>query len=352
MKTFGVCGHFGGNANFTDGQTVKTKIVTKHLKEMFGSDNVSCLDTYQWKKHIIGLLFNAVKMSKQCDHVVLLLAYNGLKIFVPLFVLLSKIFKCKIHCLVLGAWLAEFLQEQPRLFKNIKKIHGVYAETKISEKQLKDLGLKNVYRIPNCKDLNILEEASDRTFSEPYPVLTFSRVEKPKGIEEACEAIRYVNETAGRTVYTLDIYGAVQPDYEEEFNKLKEEFPEYINYKGVIPYEGTEKVLKDYFAMLFPTRYPTEGQPGALLDCYAAGVPVIAVEWQSSREFVDDGVTGIIIDFSLKDRILENTLMKVAEKPEILTDMRKNCLKEAEKYLASNVVKKFADLAMGEGVEL
>ena len=348
MKTFGVCGHFGGNANYTDGQTVKTKIFTKHMKKMVGDENVYCIDTYQWKKHIFGLLFKAVKMSKNCDNVVVLLAYNGLKVFIPLFVLLSKIFRCRIHCVVLGAWLADFLQEQPRLFKNMKKIYGVYAETMVSEKSLKDIGLTNVYRIPNCKDLDIKSQSEFTKFSEPYPVLTFSRVEQPKGIEEAISAVKYVNEKMGRTVYTLDIYGAVDPLYVERFEEIKKELPPYINYKGVIHYEGTEEVLKDYFAMLFPTRYPTEGQPGALLDCYAAGVPVIAVDWQSSGEFVDDGVTGIIIDFSLENHVLENTLIKVAENPEILTDMRKNCLKEAEKYQASNVVKDFVELALGK----
>ena len=346
MKTFGVCGHFGAKQNSTDGQTIKTKIFTKYLTQIVGEDNMYCIDTHEWKKHIPGLLFKTFKMCKNCENVVVMLAYNGLKFLLPLIVFFSKIFGCRVHCIVLGAWLAEFLKEEANLFKNIKKIYGIYAETKVSEKSLKDIGLTNVYHIPNCKDLELKKDSENYTFSEPYPLLTFSRVEKPKGIEEACAAIKYVNEKMGRTVFTLDIYGYVEVAYIETFEKMKKELPEYIKYKGIIHYEGAENVVKDYLAMLFPTRYLTEGQPGSLLDCYAAGVPVIATEWQSSREFINDGVTGIIMDFSLENRVFENTLIKVAENPEILTDMRKNCLKAAEQYQASNVVKRFMDIAL------
>ena len=36
MIKIGVCGHFGGNRNFLDGQTVKTKIITRELQKKYG----------------------------------------------------------------------------------------------------------------------------------------------------------------------------------------------------------------------------------------------------------------------------------------------------------------------------
>ncbi len=348
MKKFGICGHYGGNENFTDGQTVKTKIFTKHLKKMYGEDNVSCLDTYKWRKYFTRLLFGAVKLSKECENIVIVPAWNGVVVLIPLFLFLNKFYHRKIHYLVLGAWITELLERKPSLIKKIKKLDTVFAETKVSEESLKALGLENVRLVPNGKDLNIVSQSGEKTFSEPYPVLTFSRVEKLKGIEEACEIVKYVNQKAGRTVYILDIYGPVDPAYVEDFEKLQKTFPEYISYKGVAPYEGAEEILKDYFALLFPTRYETEGLPGALLDAYAAGVPVIAVEWQSSHEFIDHNRTGVIVDFSLENHVFEDVLIKASEEPEYLLNMRKNCLKEADKYQAANVVKKFADIATGK----
>ena len=55
--------------------------------------------------------------------------------------------------------------------------------------------------------------------------------------------------------------------------------------------------MKYYFALLFPTRFYTEGIPGTILDAYAAGIPVICSRWESCADVVDDGVTGITYPF-------------------------------------------------------
>lgn len=44
---------------------------------------------------------------------------------------------------------------------------------------------------------------------------------KEKGIEDAIDAVKTVNSRLGRTVYTLDIFGQVDKDYEERFSELK-----------------------------------------------------------------------------------------------------------------------------------
>lgn len=51
-----VCGHFGGDNNFNDGQTVKTKNLYTALSEIYGEKAVLKIDTYNWKKHPISFL--------------------------------------------------------------------------------------------------------------------------------------------------------------------------------------------------------------------------------------------------------------------------------------------------------
>jgi len=48
----GICGHFGGNHNFLDGQTIKVKSLTEAIKDNIGEHNVLCVDTYNWKKDL------------------------------------------------------------------------------------------------------------------------------------------------------------------------------------------------------------------------------------------------------------------------------------------------------------
>ncbi len=47
MYKVGVCGHFGGEKNLLNGQTVKTKLLTKELRLALGTQDVNIVDT-QW----------------------------------------------------------------------------------------------------------------------------------------------------------------------------------------------------------------------------------------------------------------------------------------------------------------
>ncbi|MBE7056213.1 MAG: glycosyltransferase [Ruminococcaceae bacterium] len=348
MKKFGVCGHFGDKNNCTDGQTIKTRIFAKHLKLLYGEDQVVTMNTISWKRRIVGLLKETMTMIKNCENIVILPSWNGVKVFIPLFLFLNKFYHRKVHYLIIGGWIPGLLKEKPGLLKKIKKLDGLYAETEVMIKALNELGVEKVYLTPNCKELDIADGSEKTEFNEPYPLCVFSRVSALKGIGEACTAVEYVNKTLGRCVFSLDIYGTVDKSYEEEFFAMEKNFPSYIKYMGAASYKGTGELLKEYFGMLFPTRAPGEGYPGSVLDAYAAGVPVIATEWNSAHEIIKHGVTGLVIDFSLENQILEKTLMKIAENPEHFTNMRRACLNEAKKYQATDVVGKFAETVLGK----
>lgn len=93
------------------------------------------------------------------------------------------------------------------------------------KKALEKRGFQNIELMKNCKELQKLSfEELPHSFTEPYALCTFSRVMKGKGIENLIHAIQEVNEKAGSTVYTLDIYGEVWKDYVDEFEAMKKSF--------------------------------------------------------------------------------------------------------------------------------
>ena len=97
---------------------------------------------------------------------------------------------------------------------------------------------------------------------------------REKGIEDAVNAVVSVNTDLGVQAFSLDIYGQVDGAQIEWFESLQKKFPSYIRYGGLVPYDKSVDVLKDYFALLFPTYYEGEGFAGTLIDAYSAGVPV------------------------------------------------------------------------------
>jgi glycosyltransferase involved in cell wall biosynthesis len=207
------------------------------------------------------------------------------------------------------------------------------------KKALEEKGFANVFVMPNCKELNVLtEEELVYSKAEPFKLCTFSRVCKQKGIEDAVKAVIEANEHFGRTVYTLDIYGQVDSNEIEWFANLKTTFPEYVQYGGLVPFDKSVEVLKDYYALLFPTYYEGEGFAGTILDAYAAGIPVIASDWKYNAEIVKVGETGFLHE-AKNAKELTQLLLEMFEKNLIL--VKKNCLKEAKKYSPEIVIGEF-----------
>ncbi|MFF2447140.1 glycosyltransferase [Neobacillus sp. NPDC058068] len=341
MYRVGVCGHFGNNKNLLNGQTIKTKLLTEELKIAIGSNLVQTVDTHGWKKNPVALLFKCLLLLKNCDNVVILPAHNGVKIFIPLFLVLNWIFHKKLHYVVIGGWLPEILKKNHKLKSKMCNLDGVYVESYNMINALQILGLKNVKYLPNFKRLSILDEKNLQFPIEgQYNLCTFSRVMEEKGIEDAIDVIININEKLGRQVYTLDIYGPVEEKYNDRFEKIKKDFPEYITYKGAVNYNDSVDVLKGYFALLFPTHYKTEGVPGTIIDAYAAGLPVLASNWDSANQIIDHGKTGFIYDFMQKSK-LEDLLMELVNNPDNITRMKSNCLFKANEFLPEKVISRF-----------
>ncbi len=331
-RQFCIIGHFGFGKNMLNGQTVKTKILATALEQALGEAQVMKIDTHGGVKALLKLPFQTFHAMASCENVVILPAHRGLRIVTPLLSFWRLFFKCKLHYAVIGGWLASYLEGKKCLERQLKRFNAIYAETRTMKSALEARGFGNVTVMPNCKELALLkEEDLIATEKAPFKLCTFSRVMQEKGIEDAVNAVKAVNEAAGTTVYTLDIYGQVDAGQTQWFEALQKTFPEYIRYGGLVPFDKSVEVLKDYFALLFPTRFFTEGIPGTVVDAYAAGVPVISARWESFDDVIDDTVTGYGYPFGDTDALIA-LLTKAAAEPDRINRLKGSCLKKAHDY--------------------
>lgn len=345
-----VVGHFGFGLKMLNGQTIKTKIITEELERQLGQKEVIKIDTHGGLSALPKIFCQLFIVFKQCGNVVILPAHNGVRIFAPMCTFFNVIFKRKLHYIVIGGWLPEFLSKRKNLANCLKKFDGVYVETKTMKETLVKMGFKNISILPNCKRLNVLLE-DELVFPTgvPYRLCTFSRVMEEKGIETAVDAVNKVNEVLGYTAYSLDIYGQIQTGSEVWFEKLKGKFSKHINYCGAVEASKSVDVLKNYFALLFPTHFFTEGIPGTIIDAYAAGIPVISAKWESFTDLIDDGKTGIGYEFN-DNKGLEDLLIKVAHSPKQILDMKSNCIRKAKDYLPPEAMKILSSEIQGGAV--
>lgn len=329
-----ILGHFGEGVNLLNGQTVKTKIITEELQNQLGQDQVLKIDTHGGWKTLLKAPFQVFRAFKNSTNVLVFPAHNGLRVYAPLLSLVKLFFrKRKIYYVVIGGWLPQFLMRRKCLAGILRQFDGIFVETNTIKSALRAQGLENVYVMPNCKNLTLLSQ-DELVYPSgvPYKLCTFSRVMKEKGIETAVNIITEVNDRLGYIAYSLDIYGQVDMAQVEWFETLKKQLPDYIRYCGCVDANRSVEVLQKYFALLFPTHFYTEGIPGTIIDAYAAGVPVISAKWESYSDVVDEGVTGIGYDFDNADQF-EKILLEVAQNPNVLLNMKENCIRKAKDYI-------------------
>ena len=337
MYKVAICGHFGGNKKFFDGQTTKTKNLYEVLAEKYGENEIYVIDTYNWRKNPFMLLKKCVTASKKSKNIIILPAHNGVKVFVPLFTRLKKIFNFSLFYDVIGGWLPSFVKDKKGLQKNLKKIDKIFVETNKMKKDLEKMDFDNIEKLVNFKTIKpIKAENLKLKFNKPYHICTFSRVMKEKGIENIVNVVKKINKK--EILYTLDIYGPVDDKYRDDFEKLQSSFPNYIKYKGCIDSNLSTKIIQNYYLLIFPTRFKTEGIPGTIIDSYFSGVPVIATRWENVFDIVDDNKTGYIVDM-YDDAQLEEKLLFCLDKKNVV-GLKENALIKAQEFVADVAIEK------------
>jgi len=332
-----VCGAFRLGNVPKGGQEIKTAILANSLEAIYGK--IYRIDTLAPNSKVV-MPIQLIWAMITCTDIIIMPAHNGLVVLSRLLNVLNAFFKRRLHYSVIGGWLQDLLPDNPKVMKALHNFSGIYVETQTMLKAMQQLGYENVFVVPNCKPLNIIKKADvPKNFTEPYRLVTFSRVTEKKGVGTAIDTVIKLNEKYDREVFKLDIYGPIDPGEDLEwFMEQKGHFTNAITYKGVAPFDKTVEILSSYFALLFPTKYYTEGIPGTIIDSYAAGVPVVSSRWKSYPDVVDEGITGIGYDFN-ENKGLENVLKRIIENPALIIGLKENCVEKAKEFLPENAIK-------------
>ena len=317
------------------------------LCHKIGSDNILKVDSAGGVRFLAHLPITLLHTLRHAERIVFLPAQNGVRIIPLLLVWFNKFFHRKLYYIVIGGWLPVIAKQMPLLQHTLKLLDGIFVETSTMQKELIDLGVThNVHIMPNFKHIAIRtqDEVIAQTFNPPYPICTFSRVTRGKGIEDAVKVVKHLNKQHIHPIYKLDIYGTIDKGEEEWFNNLRKQFTPEITYKGYVSANESVRVLSAYMLLLFPTHYYTEGIPGTIIDAYAAGVPVVSSMWQSYKDIIDENRTGYCYPF-LESASLETILEDIAKvSPTELTAMRLLCLNKAHNYSPQAVITDFLSI--------
>lgn len=336
MNKVNIIGNFALGTESYNGQTIKTRIVSDELERVYGAGSVGRADTAGGLSTLLRIPLIVWRSLRHGRNVVIMPAQNGIKVIVPLVVLMNVSFGRAVHYVVIGGWLPEFLQRHRWLVPLLRRVSRIYPETLSMKQALGRLGLECVTVLPNFKPLSIVrpDELADAA-ERPLRLCTFSRVTPTKGIGDAVEAVELCNRRAGRTVAVLDIYGDVEQ--REWFDALMAKATKAIRYSGKVDFGNSVSVLKEYAALLFPTYYPGEGHAGTIIDAFAAGLPVVASDWHDNANIVADGVDGLIFSTHSVEQLADR-IMLLHDNPAKLARMKLACLSRAHECVPAKVI--------------
>lgn len=332
----GIIGHFGGNKKFTDGQTVKTKEICNYLEKYYDI-NIDKVDTYYEPRNLVKMIIKVKKIISENDVVILIVSSRGYKVISPILYFFNKKKNKKVFDIVIGGVRYNVYDNNIFLKKVANSFTGIFVETLSMKKEYEKRKIKNVKVLPNFKNIELQEPKKYEEISK-IKICTFTRIVKEKGIEDAIDAVKLANKKIGKDIFTLDLYGRIDNEYIEDFEKIKQQLPNYIKYKGEIDANISSKIINEYDLMLFLTFWKGEGFPGTLIDTLFACTPCIATDWNCNFEVLTNNETGIMVSVHDVEKTSE-ILIKLYNNPNIIEKMSKRCQKEAKEYMPDKIMK-------------
>lgn len=322
-----------GNGKVIGGQVTKTNEILGYLKQF--DKNVFFVNVE--KNHPLKTflkIFNSIRESKNLCVILSSAGYFKILWFI---VWLASIYKCNLHEIVIGGIRQQYLNKRRvRMEQSVKRI---YVETEAMKNDYWKLGLKQTIVMANCKNFIPLEEEEVIDYCKArsgkgLKLCTFSRIDSTKGIDTALEILKRIHNKN----ISLDIYGPVDNSYQEEFQKILNDYNTMnFAWRGVIDTSRAQEILKHYDVLLFPTHWEGEGFPGTFVDAFSAALPILASNKKNFEGLVETGYNGFLVSEYNVDDFCEKILL-LYNNPLLLREMKFNAWRSSYSYLTDHVL--------------
>ncbi len=341
-RSAGLIGNLGAERAVFNGQTLRTRLVRDEFCKRLGVANTHCADSALIARRPLHVLAEIVRCFRHSDVVCVMPGERGLRALMPLFLLLRSLFHRPVHYLVVGGWLPAFLRERPRLCAMVARLDGLHVQSRRMQRELSQLGIDHVYLLPNFRDFSPpalhLEAPPMRHGTAPLKLVFLSRVIPEKGLALCVEIVDALNAARpDAPVVTLDIYGPVAEAHRGWLDGLLANARSAIRQHGPVQPEHVVSTLAAHDVLLFPTWYSGEGFPGVIVEAYAAGIAVVASDWQDNAEVVEDGVTGRVV--ATGDRqALQQAILELLSAPQRLAEMKRAARARAASFHVDQII--------------
>jgi 1,2-diacylglycerol 3-alpha-glucosyltransferase len=231
-------------------------------------------------------------------------------------------------------WLKDFM----RLCQHI-----VIPSESIKEILIRDYGLRDCYTvIPTGIDLKPYDQADGKAIREKMGwqkdkvIISVGRLAQEKNWQVVLEAIQKISGKHPELRMVIIGDGPEKDNLQALASELG--ISERVAFTGELPFSEIPSYLKA--ADVFTFASITETQGLVTMEAMAAGLPVVAVDASGTRDIVDDGKQGFLVEND--STALANSIERLLDSPTLMKKFKKNALHKAKtfdvKYQAERLV--------------
>ncbi len=197
----------------------------------------------------------------------------------------------------------------------------VYVETQYLRRSFDNRG--NFKWFPNTRDI----EAPARSGRGRVEKLIFvARLDMDKGLAESLDACRRLPESCH-----LDVFG---PGMSDTDFSLFEDHPRAA-YGGVLDTAEIPRVLSEHDLLVYPSYYRSEGYPGAVLEAFQCGLPVVAARWGGVPELVEHEESGLLVEPRSAAEV-ESAIKRLLDEPDLYRRLCEGARRRGDHFRSSD----------------
>lgn len=177
------------------------------------------------------------------------------------------------------------------------------------------------YRVANFIHVDDLPttDAAQPAHGDPFRVIYMGNMTPTKGVETILRSVDQTVAAVGNScrIEFHFIGGELEPGYLEAFRKRCTElrYAARITVHGKLPRADAHAIAATGRIFAFPTCWPGEGQPAALIEAMGMGLVPIATKWRGTTEIIRHGENGILLDSPQAEDGLSRAILTMVHAP-------------------------------------
>jgi len=202
---------------------------------------------------------------------------------------------------------------------------------------------ENIFILYNFVEDLLFENSDEHIFHDDHlRILYLSNLMPEKGIFDLLDALKKLEKK--NIKFTAQIAGAIDKEHKTEILQKIENLSENVEYLGVVKGKEKKKAFMDSNIFVFPTYYPMEGQPIAILEAMGTGNIILTTNHAGIKDIIADSKNGYFIEKNSPESILEK-LLDISNNISIYKNIYDNNRYEAqEKYTVKKFINNFVKI--------